>query len=114
MINKEDFDIFLEKQLSETSPDFADDYFRNKVLENLPEQKKDNRTRNLILYVSVILSCAISFIIVDFNAIKNIVNEALNLLIYLKHPSLETVLFILTFLIILYVIPRIEYSEGIV
>ncbi|MEA1886279.1 MAG: hypothetical protein U9N72_03600 [Bacteroidota bacterium] len=113
MSNKEDFDIFLEKQFRETGPNFTDDYFRNKVLENLPEQKKDNRTRNLILYVSVILSCAISFVIIDLNIIKNIVNEILNLLIYHKHPSLETVLFTLTFLIILCVIPKIEYSDGI-
>jgi len=113
MSDNEDFDRFLEKLLRETGPDYTDDYFRNKVLDSLPEQKKDNRARNFILYVSAVVSCAISFIIVDFNVIKNTVNEIFSILIYLKYPSLETVLLTLTFLIILYIIPKIEYSDGI-
>ncbi|HCC70220.1 MAG TPA: hypothetical protein DEQ09_03595 [Bacteroidales bacterium] len=112
MESKEDFDIFLVDQFREIDPGFEGDQFREKVLESLPGTRKNNCKRILILYVSVILSFTFSFLVIRIDTFKLIVDEFLNFVICHKYPSLETVLFTLTFLGILFIIPKIEYSDG--
>lgn len=113
MKNRDDFDIFLENELKKTTLVFSDDVFKQKVLDNLPEFINRNRSRNLIIYLSGILSCLIFFLIIDLNMIGNSIIEFYSLINESIIPSLETIIFISMFCFILYVIPKIEYSNGV-
>jgi len=113
MKNKDDFDIFLENELKKSTPVFSDDEFKQNVLDSLPVFINRNRSRNLIIYISGILSCLIFFLIIDLNMIWNFIIEFYNLINESIFPSFETIIFAFMFCFILYVIPKVEYSSGV-
>ena len=113
MKNKDDFDIFLENELKKSTMVFSDDEFKQKVLDSLPVFINRNRSRNLIIYTSGILSCLLFFLIIDLNMIGNSIINFYNLIDESIIPSLETIIFISMFCFILYVIPKDEYSYDV-
>ncbi len=113
MRNKDGFDIFLEDQLKKSVREFSDDEFKKKLLDSLPTYVNRNRTRNLIIYVSGILSCLLFFWFIDFGIIRNSIIEIYNFICESMIPSIETILLIAMIIFILYVIPKVEYSSGI-
>ena len=113
MKEKDDFDIFLENELKKSTQVFCDDEFKQKVIDSLPVYINRNRSRNLIIYISGILSCLLFFLIIDLNMIGNSIIEFYSLINEATIPSLETIMFISMICFILYVIPKVEYSNGI-
>ena len=113
MKNKDDFDIFLENELKKSTEVFSDDEFKQKVLDSLPVYINRNRSRNLIIYISGILSCLLFFLIIDLNIIGNSIIEFYNFINESIIPSPGTIIFISMFCFILYIIPKVEYSNGV-
>ncbi|MBN2481812.1 MAG: hypothetical protein JXB19_08735 [Bacteroidales bacterium] len=113
MNKRDDFDIFLENELKKSIREFSDDEFKNKVLERIPAYVARNRSRNLIIYVSGILSCLLFFWIIDFNFIRDSIIELYSFINASMIPSVETLLFIAMICFIIYIIPKVEYSNGI-
>ncbi len=113
MIEKDEFDDFLESELKKSSYVDRDDGFKQKVLERLPTYINRNRSRNLIIYGFGILSCIIFILIMDQNIIWNSIIEFSALFNETIPPSLETIIFTSMICLILYIIPRVEYSNGV-
>lgn len=113
MNNQDDFDVFLRKELENSTQIFRDDEFKQKVLKSLPEQINRNRLRNLIITISGILSCLVFFLVIDPNVISNLLMELYYLISETVVPSLETILLITMILFIFYIIPRVEFSHGV-
>jgi hypothetical protein len=112
MNRKDDFDIFLEHELKKSNQLRCDDEFKQKVLESLPVQINRHRTRYLIIYISVVLSFLLFFLIIDLNIISDSIIELCNFITGTSVPSLETIIVVSMFCFILYLIPRVEFKTG--
>lgn len=113
MSNKDGFDVFLEDQLKKSVREFSDDKFKQELLDSLPAYVNRNRKRNLIIYVSGILSCLLCFWFIDFSIVRNSIIEIYNFICESMIPSIETILLIAMIILIIYMIPKVEYSNGI-
>jgi hypothetical protein len=113
MIEKDEFDVFLENELKKSTYGYHDDGFKQKVLERLPTNMNRNRSRNLIIYGFGILSCILFILIMDQNIVWNSIIEFSDLINETIPPSLETIIFASMICFILYIIPKVEYSNGV-
>jgi hypothetical protein len=113
MIEKDEFDFFLENEFKKSSYMYHDDGFRQKILERIPAYVRRNRSRNLIIYGSAILSCILFILFVDQNIVKDTIIEISGLIEEINLPSLQSIVFITFLLFIAFLIPRIEYNKGI-
>jgi hypothetical protein len=113
MKNKDDFDVFLENELKRTTQLFGDDGFKQNILDRLPLHISQNRSRNLIIYISSVLSCLFFFLIIDINIIRNFIIEFYDFINESIIPSIESILFISIICFVFYIIPKIEFRNGI-
>jgi hypothetical protein len=113
MKNKDDFDVFIENELKKSTQLFSDDGFKQNVLDRLPSHKNQNPSRNLIIYISGILSCLLFSLIIDPNIIRNFIFEFYDFINKLIIPSAESIIFISLFVFVFYIIPKIEFRSGV-
>jgi hypothetical protein len=110
MKTKNNFDSFFKHELRNSSIQYDSDRFKNQVLTNLPQLKSN---RNLIIYLSGILSCVIFSLTIDIQIIKKFLLEIYQFLNQSAYPSFETIVFFSFIVLVLFIIPRLEFKYGV-
>jgi len=112
MAINDNFNLYLSSELKKSTPAFDNIYFKQRVLNNLPQKLPRKNYRNSIIYCSVILSCLVFLLLIDIIVIKNFIKELYLFLNKSILPSAELFIFILAITFILFFIPKLEFKQG--
>lgn len=113
MKEKDNFDIFIEKELKNSSLRYDKDKFKDQVLSKIPQSRIKYSYRNLIIYSFVILSCIIFALTIKIKNVIPKISETYFSRYGSPFPSFETILYISLFIFVLYIIANLEFKKGI-
>jgi len=114
MSKTDEFDKILKNGFEKSHNAIPDEGFTEKVIARLPAKGNSLLSRNLILFLSCILSL---FIFLISNGYRSLLLSVFNLFnsgLHSVEPSLSSFFIILIFISVSFVISRIEYNEDLV
>jgi hypothetical protein len=107
----DEFENFLEKEISKSKIQFSDNGFSDQVILDLPKRKKVFAVRETIITFSAIIS---AFVFILINGLNIFLTGLLNLsnsLIHLTSPNYEFVIVLIAFSLMSLLIPYIELKK---
>ena len=113
MTKRDDFDMFLERELKKATREFEGEAFTQRVISSVPSTANRNRMQNFVILLSCLVACVLCFLIIDLGSIAGMVQEIFLLYNEATLPSFMTILFIATICFIGFLIPGVEYNRGI-
>jgi len=112
MNKNDDFDKFLKNRFQKAKFNVKDNGFTERVISNLPKLRYYSIKRNIVLFISGILSIVLLFILNGFITLTISIIEVLNNSSHLTKPSLMSLIVIVVFLSIIVFITGLEYNKS--
>jgi Domain of unknown function (DUF5056) len=108
---KDNFDDFLKSKIKKSNLKMPDNGFSNRIIQNLPERRKNYLDRRFIITVSTVISAVVFILISGFNQfILGFINLLNGLVKF--HPINQEFLFVLIiFSIMILSIPYVEFRR---
>jgi len=114
MSKTDEFDKFLKSSFEKNNSIITDEGFTEKVISHLPTKRVFTINRNFILYLSGAISVLIFFISSGYKALYFSVTDIFNNGFHLIRPSLTSLIVILVFISVSFIISRIEYNDDLI